>query len=115
MVKSIMVDKELLPEVLSKSAKDFSTNKIEISSEETGIESYDLLKEYLAQKVAELMDNDFERFLNSLYRIDINERKIKEVLIDKNILSIPEKIADLIIERQIERIKYQRMYKEGKL
>ncbi len=109
------MEEALLPEILSKSAKDFSTKKIEISNEETALESYDSLKAYLTQKVAELMDNDFERFLNSLYRIDINERKIKEVLVDKNILSIPEKIADLIIARQIERIKYQRMYKEGKL
>ena len=110
-----MIEKSLLPEILTKSSKDFSTRRIEISPDQTGIESYDSLKEYLTQKVAELMDNDFERFLNSLYRIDINERKIKEVLIDKNILSIPGKITDLIIERQIERIKYQRMYKEGKL
>ena len=109
------MEKSLLPEILNKSSKDLSTSKIEVPFSENAVETYDSLKEYLTQKVAEMMDNDFERFLNNLYRIDINERKIKEVLIDKNILSIPEKIAELIIERQIERIKYQRMYKEGKL
>ncbi|MGD8780509.1 MAG: hypothetical protein PVH88_16270 [Ignavibacteria bacterium] len=110
-----MEDKTLLPEILNKTSKDFSTNKIEIPTEETGIESYDSLKEYLTQKVAELMDKDFERFLNNLYRIDVDENKVKGVMGDKNVLSIPEKITELIIERQIERIKYQRMYKEGKL
>lgn len=73
------------------------------------------IREHLINKVAELMSKDYDRFLNSLYRIDVNESKVREVLHAKDRTTIPEKLADLIIERQLLRIKTQLLYKEGKL
>jgi hypothetical protein len=50
-----------------------------------------------------------------LYRIDVDETKVHEIMMTKDKTLIPEKIADLIIERQLARIKTQMLYKQGKL
>jgi hypothetical protein len=73
-----------------------------------------LIREHLIKKVTELMARDYDRFLNSLYRIDVNESKVHEILYSKDKTRIPEKLADLIIERQLIRVKTQLLYKQGK-
>ena len=61
--------------------------------------------------VQELIDTDFEKLLLLLYRIDVNERKVKAA-ID---LSGPEKaslsIAKLIFEREKQKAKSREKYK----
>jgi hypothetical protein len=63
----------------------------------------------------EMLDKNYNLLINTLYRIDISERKLSELFSSKNKESIPEKLADLIIERQIEKIEFRRQYREGKL
>ena len=73
-----------------------------------------LIREHLIKKVIELMSRDYDRFINNLYRIDVNEKKVSEILHTKDRTTIPERLADLIIERQIMRVKTQWLYREGK-
>jgi hypothetical protein len=73
-----------------------------------------LIREHLIKKVTELISRDYDRFLNNLYRIDVNEKKVSEILHSKDRITIPEKLADLIIERQLLRVKTQMLYREGK-
>jgi len=73
------------------------------------------IREYLIEKIKELMSQNFDRFIINLYRIDVDENKVHEILHSKDKTTIPEKFADLIIERQLLRIKTQMMYKKGKL
>ncbi len=74
-----------------------------------------VIKEALAKRIIELMNNDYPKFINGLYMLDINEDKITTVLYSKEKDRIPLLIADLIIERQIQKVITQQMYKEGKL
>lgn len=73
------------------------------------------IRKHLINKVTELMSKDYERFLGSMYRIDVSESKVSEILRSKDRTMIPERFADLIIERQLLRIKTQMLYKSGKL
>ena len=61
--------------------------------------------------VQELIDSDFEKLLLLLYRIDVNEKKVKEA-ID---LAGPEKaslsIAKLILEREKQKAASREKYK----
>ena len=68
------------------------------------------LKEKLEKIVAYLLDNDFERLLNAMYRLDINEEKFKLALsgIGKNAISA--EITDLIISREIQKLKTRMKY-----
>ena len=59
--------------------------------------------------------NKFDMLVNILYKIDISEKKLSQLFSGKNRDSIPATLADLIIERQLEKIKLRKMYKEGKL
>ncbi|MCF8354772.1 MAG: hypothetical protein K9H48_09990 [Melioribacteraceae bacterium] len=73
------------------------------------------IRSFLRLRVKQMMSGNYQRFLNNLYRIDISESKVSKVFADKTILDKPAAIADLIIERQLQRIKTQRLYREGKL
>ncbi len=69
------------------------------------------LKEWLTSEIIKLMMNDMEKLLNILYRIDVNEKKVKEVFAQHNPKLIAPNLAELIIEREMgkaeSRIKYR--------
>ncbi|HEX7358751.1 MAG TPA: hypothetical protein VF270_13645 [Ignavibacteriaceae bacterium] len=78
-------------------------------------EKLEEFRKYLTEKMKEMLDNNYNLLINTLYRIDISENKLAKLFSGKNKESIPEKLADLIIERQIEKIKFRKRYREGKL
>jgi len=106
-----MNEKELYPSLVEKLYKDFSLAKDSLPV----TTDLPMIREHLIAKVSELMSRDYERFITNLYRIDVNESKVREILHSKDRTTIPEKLADLIIERQLLRIKTQILYREGKL
>jgi hypothetical protein len=69
------------------------------------------LREWLSSEIIKLMMNDMEKLLNVLYRIDVNEKKVKEIFAQHDPKLIAPGIADLIIEREIgkaeTRLKYR--------
>ncbi len=84
-----------------------------ISSE--NFDSLNQLKEYLTKKISELMDNNFDKLINMLYRIDVHEEKVQKAFIVKEKKNIPEIIAALIIERQLQKIELRKRFKERKI
>jgi hypothetical protein len=70
---------------------------------------------YLTEKMKNMLDNNYNLLINTLYRIDINEQKLSVVFSSSDKLSIPERLADLIIERQIEKINFRKRYRDGNL
>ncbi|MCK9281447.1 MAG: hypothetical protein M0P71_12550 [Melioribacteraceae bacterium] len=75
----------------------------------------EMVKEQLINKIREMMVKDYDRFMNNLYRMDISEGKVIDVMNSKEKQLIPDQLADLIIERQMQRVKTRLLYKEGKL
>jgi len=72
-------------------------------------------REYLIGKMKDLLENNYNLLINTLYRIDISEKKLSELFSSKNKELIPEKLADLIIERQIQKINFRKLYRSGDL
>jgi hypothetical protein len=70
------------------------------------------LKETLTQYVNHLINYDFEKLIFHLYRIDVNEAKMKQLLEQKNGENAAGLIADLIIERQVEKIKSCQQFRQ---
>lgn len=60
-----------------------------------------------------LIHQDFNKLLNILYRIDVDENKLKYALYE-SVLPAAETIADLIIERQQQKIRFREMYRNNK-
>lgn len=70
----------------------------------------DELKEKLDKIVAYLLDNDFERLLNAMYRLDINEEKFKMAISGLHGSNISMEITDLIIARELQKMETRRKY-----
>lgn len=69
------------------------------------------LFEQLSFYVNGLINNDFEYLLSLLYRIDVDEKKIRFLLDSKPGTNAGELIAGLIIKRQLEKIKTKKQFK----
>jgi hypothetical protein len=108
-------EKQQATEVTRFVEKDFLISENNSLIPSTDIASLEEFKKYLAEKLKFLLDNKFDLLVNILYKIDISEKKLSQLFSGKNRDSIPATLADLIIERQLQKIKLRKMYKEGKL
>ncbi len=79
------------------------------------IKNIEELKKYLSGKIKVLLNEKFDSLFNLLYRIDVEDKKIEEVFSKEKKDDIPGSIANLIIERQLQKIHYRKIYKEGNL
>ncbi len=108
-----MNNSELIQPLIEKLHKDFSIDKNNLPVKKDYSEELRIIKEFLSKRITELMNKNQERFFNTLYRIDVSESKVAQVL--KTSKTPSDDIADLIIERQLQRLRTQLLYKQGKL
>ena len=64
---------------------------------------YKALKEAIATRVAELLESDPALLFSSLYRLDVPEAKVRQVMSNRDVNDPIAQIAELILQRQIER------------
>jgi len=83
--------------------KDFG-----LQAPESTTNSIEDLIDWLAIEIGYLIDRDFNSFLNMLYRIDVNERKVKEAFAETDPI---RQIAILIIEREQQKVESRAKYK----
>lgn len=81
-----------------------SVNK-ELALELPGRLSLSELKEQLTQYINHLINTDFEKLIFYLYRIDVHEAKMKQLLQAHEGENAAALIAQLIIDRQVQKIK----------
>jgi len=66
--------------------------------------SFDQLKERLSSHINFLIQSDFQKLVSILYRVDVSESKLKHMLKETRGDDAANIIADLIIERQLQKI-----------
>jgi hypothetical protein len=91
--------------------RDFKTGNSESLIPASDHSSIEELKAYLIEKLSFLLENKFEVLVNILYKIDVNENKLRELFSGINRESIPEKLTELIIERELQKAKSRMLYK----
>ncbi len=69
------------------------------------------LEEQLTQHINHLINTDFEKLVYYLYRIDVNETKMKQLLQQQQGENAAQLIARLIIDRQLQKIKSRAEHK----
>ena len=74
--------------------------------------SLEAAKEKLKQHINDLIQHDFEKLVTLLYRIDVNETKLKQLLQQNSHVDAAEIITSLIIERQLQKIKSRHQFKQ---
>jgi hypothetical protein len=74
--------------------------------------SLEELRQKLSLHINHLINHDFEKLIYYLYRIDVNEKKMRELLERKTGENAADLIAGLIIQRQSEKIKSRREFRQ---
>jgi len=74
--------------------------------------SYKELQKLLAEHINHLIKNDFEKLVGYLYRIDVNEEKLKNLLHQYSDEDAGKIISLLIIERQEQKIRSRQQFRQ---
>lgn len=91
------------PELITIINRDFSLTLSESLS-------LDELKNRLAEHINYLIQSDFQKLVQLLYRIDINEIQLKKLLTNQADEDAAQIIAGLILEREMQKIKTRRQF-----
>jgi hypothetical protein len=110
-----MEEKQPVSEIVKFVEKDFLISENISLIPAANLFSLEEFKKYLTEKLKFLLDEKFDILVNILYRIDISEKKLSQLFSGKNRDSIPAALADLIIERQLQKIRLRKLYNQGKL
>lgn len=70
-----------------------------------------IFHEKLAAYINELINTNFLQLVNWLYRLDVSEQKLKTLLAAQPNADAGFIIADMIIERQMQKIKSRKEFK----
>jgi hypothetical protein len=97
-----MVDESLLPSAIA-SLQKYVEVKDGLTLEE--------LKEQLTNTVVYMLLHEMEKLMGILYRIDVNEKKVKEAFGQNNPKLIAPILANLIIERELQKAQHRASFK----
>lgn len=73
--------------------------------------SIEALEAILAERINTLIIDDFNRLVQLLYRVDVNEEKLKNLLRENTTVNAGLLIARLILERQWQKIETRRKFR----
>ena len=74
--------------------------------------SYEALREQLTEQINQLINEDFEKLVFLLYRIDVDEARMRALLAEQGNSNSAELLADLVLERQLQKIKSRRDFNQ---
>ena len=75
-------------------------------------ENFEAFREHLAKAIESMMYGDMAFFLNALYRLDVSETRAMKALNNQTKLPPKYALADLIIEREMQKVQSRLWYKE---
>lgn len=101
-------------DIYIKEATAIISHELALTDEESlaliAINNYEVLKIQLAEKIDYLLKYDIEKLRYVLYRIDINEQKVKDALANFPIEESVLHIAELILQREIQKAISRKQY-----
>ena len=104
-----MDKKELIPynEIIEETVNELKKLQLSVPVQ---IISIDQLKEAISTVINNLIADDFSRLISLLYRLDISEKKLRKLLAISGNVSSSDIIAQMIIDRQQEKIKARKLF-----
>lgn len=70
-----------------------------------------ILREKLIEVINLLLQKDYQRLVNAMYRLDIDERLFREAISGMHSPNVAARLADLVINRELEKINTRRKYR----
>jgi len=102
-----MKDSQVKKEVVQLISQDFYLESDHFQPVPTDPEE---IRNKLKGVIDHLLENDFERLLNAMYRLDIDESKFKQVLSGVYGNDVSGKLAEIIIERELRKVETRKRY-----
>jgi len=99
---------DLIKKTTKQIIKDFSIEKVDVENLDE-----EALLQLLANQVAHYMQYELEFLFSAMYRLDIDEAKIKEALAPMALEPANIGVARLILERQKQRVYTKHLYKQA--
>jgi hypothetical protein len=98
--------------------QEFLCNQMEVHEShlpttENSDEKIKAIRKLLIARIDELISSDMERLFSILYRIDVSEKKLSEALSIHGPDKASAIIADLIIERQIQKAASRKHFEQS--
>ncbi len=104
-------DHDLTVEALEAFAHSFGVAP-EAALEQADTPTLDDVRAFLIEKIIQLLDRNPDMLMHILYRVDVAERNVKRVFAESAPTDIPPHLADLLIERQLLKLRIRRKYRE---
>ncbi|GIV59366.1 hypothetical protein GQ464_006765 [Rhodocaloribacter litoris] len=77
-----------------------------------GTITLDDVRRFLIERIGFLLDRNPGLLMSILYRIDVAEAKVTRALTDAAPADLPALLADLVIERQLQKLHHRRRYRD---
>jgi len=74
--------------------------------------NYDLIFEKMLMEIDRISKSQNQKITELLYRIDISEKQIKTLSLEKPKAALNEAIAELIIKRELQKVVIKEFYKK---
>jgi hypothetical protein len=74
----------------------------------------DALETILAERIGILINTDFSALVQLLYRVDVGETRLRQLLQENRTTDAGRLIARLVLERQWQKIETRREFSRGK-
>ncbi|MCK9401409.1 MAG: hypothetical protein M0Q51_15635 [Bacteroidales bacterium] len=74
-----------------------------------------MIREKLAILIEHMMQNNFEKLCQAMYRLDVSESKFHQVMTEQPTEEISSSLADLVIEREMQKVRTRITYKRKEL
>lgn len=87
------------------------TDRLQLNPELVEYRGEDLF-EKLSAYINDLVNNNFNLLVSMLYRMDVSESKLRNTLASYSDKSAGDLIAGLMIERELEKIKWRENYSQ---
>ena len=85
----------------------------EVSKElEVTVRDHSNTKQILIEKINELINTDFQKLVSILYRMDVSEKKLKQLLNENQGTNAALIITELMIERQEQKIISRQQFRK---
>ncbi|MEP7168464.1 MAG: hypothetical protein ABI855_03780 [Bacteroidota bacterium] len=103
-------DLEVIRNAASQIIKDFELFGIEITFSGNEQTAYEELKSQIIPVLINLFCKNYSTFYALLYRIDIDENKVREILMDSSKENPSEELSKLILEREFIKVLFKKFY-----
>ena len=80
--------------------------------DEMTAETRDELERYVREQVVALLTKNPERLMSILYRIDVPEERVRDVMMREPVGGIATKLTALLLERMEQKMETRRRYKD---